>query len=201
SPVHRFSGGWIFASRRLGSGISSAAVERACQGLLYSVCDSGAGVAFLLFPLEFAVFLVMLVTLLGDDEQANGGEDVFQHRWLLRGMRGAAAQAFQRLALAPPRQPGRPRRGRAHDQVAIAAVGAAGEEVLRRDHVVGGRGGLAPAAARAVESQWRGADRHASLLGGEPGDSRSGRRDGSCRTPVDHGVMTSLVLSRIESGF
>src|SRR5690606_13031076 len=96
SPVHRFSGGWFFASRRLGSGISSAAVERACQGLLYSVGDSGAGVAFLLFPLEFAVFLVMLVTLLGDDEQANGGEDVFVLRWLLSGMGVAAAQAVPR---------------------------------------------------------------------------------------------------------
>src|SRR5690606_5280152 len=135
SPVHRFSGGWFFASRRLGSGISLEAAERACRGLLYSVGDSGAGVAFLLFPLEFAVFLVMLVTLLGDDEQANGGEDVFQHRWLLRGMRGAAAQAFQRLALASPRQPGCPGRGRAYDQVAVSAFGAAGEEVVGREHV------------------------------------------------------------------
>src|SRR5690606_29639013 len=90
---------------------------------LYSVGGSGAGLALLLFPLEFAVFLVVLVAFLGDDEQANGGEDVFQHRWLLRGMRGAAAQAFQRLALASPRQPGCPGRGRAHDQVAVSAFG------------------------------------------------------------------------------
>src|SRR5690606_28665175 len=131
---------------------------------LYSVGGSGAGLALLLFPLEFAVFLVVLVAFLGDDEQANGGEDVFQHRWLLRGMRGAAAQAFQCLALASPRQPGCPGRGRAYDQVAVSAFGAAGEEVVGREHVVGRGGGPSPAAVHAVESQLGGLDRHSALL-------------------------------------
>src|SRR5690606_26949063 len=114
-------------------------------------------------------------------------------------MGGAATQAFHHPALASPRQPGRPGRGRAYDQVTVSTFGAAGEEVVGREHVVGRGGGPAPAAVHAVESQLGGLDRHSALLDRNRGQpKRASRQDVSRRNRLWRNDIISSFPLRIR---